>query len=314
MSVVIPTRGRPELLSRALHSVFVQTYSDLEVIVVIDGPDSTTESTLREFEDKRLRVVALSESVGGSEARNVGIRAGLGDWLALLDDDDEWSPDKLAEQMAVADQAGPQTFIACRYIDRSSNAEMVQPAVAPGKNQPISEYLFCEASILGFRKGFLQTSTWVAPRKAFLEVPFTKGLLRNQDTDWLLRAVPALSLDVIVVWKPLSIFHNELRSGRVTGKSDWRYSMDWAIERKELFTKQAFAFFMAIVCAYNARVQGEPIRELFHQLKVARLHGSISPKCLWLFFANWFLFPMGRFGIRTRIQNFFSARVRASSL
>jgi glycosyltransferase involved in cell wall biosynthesis len=67
VSAVIPTRGRPELLRRAVRSALAQTLRDIEVVVVIDGPDPATHLVLQELaqQDGRLRVLALPSSVGG---------------------------------------------------------------------------------------------------------------------------------------------------------------------------------------------------------------------------------------------------------
>jgi glycosyltransferase involved in cell wall biosynthesis len=69
VSAVIPTRNRPQLVCRAVHSVLSQTVRDIECIVVIDGPDMETVHALREIADPRLRVIELPENVGGCEAR-----------------------------------------------------------------------------------------------------------------------------------------------------------------------------------------------------------------------------------------------------
>ena len=77
VSAVIPTRGRPQLLERAVRSALAQTLREIEVVVVIDGRDSATRDTLDKitFEDDRVRVLALPFSVGGSDARNRGVDA-----------------------------------------------------------------------------------------------------------------------------------------------------------------------------------------------------------------------------------------------
>ena len=65
----------------------------MEVVVVIDGPDGATEKVLASVSDARLRVVMLPNSVGGASARNEGVKAARGPWIALLDDDAEELPD-----------------------------------------------------------------------------------------------------------------------------------------------------------------------------------------------------------------------------
>ena len=115
VSAVIPTRNRPHLVGRAVHSALNQTYACLEIIVVVDGPDSVTQDALAAIRDSRLRVIVLEKNVGVAEARNIGVRRANGDWIALLDDDDEWLPNKIARQIAELTSAAPGTnFTACR--------------------------------------------------------------------------------------------------------------------------------------------------------------------------------------------------------
>ena len=68
VSAIIPTRNRPELAVRAVRSALAQTYTNIEVVVVIDGPDAASQSALAAITDSRLHVVALDSNVGGSEA------------------------------------------------------------------------------------------------------------------------------------------------------------------------------------------------------------------------------------------------------
>src|SRR5271169_1867385 len=102
VSVIIPTLRRPTLLTRALASVFRQTWRELEVIVVVDGPDPDTIAILQTIDDPRLRVIINARSLTAAGARNAGMDHAKGEWIAFLDDDDEWLPEKLAKQMAYA--------------------------------------------------------------------------------------------------------------------------------------------------------------------------------------------------------------------
>ena len=104
VSVVIPTRNRPEMVVMAVASALRQSFGNLEVIVVVDGEDPRTRAALSAFSDARLRVIDLAVNVGGAEARNSGVRAARGEWVAFLDDDDEWLPQKLSRQMEAARQ------------------------------------------------------------------------------------------------------------------------------------------------------------------------------------------------------------------
>lgn len=103
VSVVIPTHNRCTLLKRAIESVRNQTYSDLEIIVVsdasTDGTDSLVEDLIRI--DERIEYIKMEKPEGGNAARNRGIHAAKGEYIAFLDDDDEWLPDKLKLQLNV---------------------------------------------------------------------------------------------------------------------------------------------------------------------------------------------------------------------
>lgn len=104
-SVVIPTHSRPRFLKRAIDSVLSQTYQRLVVFVVDDNdPTSTarteTEEVLAEYADEpRVQYLRHDRNLGGAAARNTGIRATQTEFVAFLDDDDEWMPTKLEKQV-----------------------------------------------------------------------------------------------------------------------------------------------------------------------------------------------------------------------
>ena len=151
MSAVISTRSRPHLLTRALASVAAQTYADLEVVVVVDGPDPETEAVLRTWRDRPLTVVVNERSLGGGAARNVGVEAAKGTWIAFLDDDDEWLPNKLERQLRdLAAHAEDRVVGLSQLITRSPRADFIGPKEAPRAGEPLSEYLFVRS---GWFKG-----------------------------------------------------------------------------------------------------------------------------------------------------------------
>jgi teichuronic acid biosynthesis glycosyltransferase TuaG len=103
ISVVIATYQRPDACERALRSALNQTEPPLEVLVCDDCSADDTEARFREWEgrDKRVRYLRVPRNSGGpATARNLGIKHAQGNWIALLDDDDEWLPGKLAAQRA----------------------------------------------------------------------------------------------------------------------------------------------------------------------------------------------------------------------
>ena len=105
ISCIISTCKRePEILKRAIESVRGQTFQDVEIIVVNDAPeDAALEARVRamiqEFRDDRIRYIVHGQNQGACAARNTGAGIAKGEFLAFLDDDDEWLPEKLEEQL-----------------------------------------------------------------------------------------------------------------------------------------------------------------------------------------------------------------------
>src|SRR5580698_7434818 len=126
ISVVIPTRNRPSLVVRAVKTALAQSLTQIEVIVIIDGFDVETSEALEAIKDVRLHAVSLPASVGGSDARNIGVSRSRGEFIAFLDDDDEWSPDKLTRQLKAARESNqPYPVVTCRLIARRPSGDEV---------------------------------------------------------------------------------------------------------------------------------------------------------------------------------------------
>jgi glycosyltransferase involved in cell wall biosynthesis len=105
VSVIIPTHNRSRLLELTLKSVLWQRNVDFETIVVDDGSTDDTPRLLRSLGD-RIRVIRHEQPRGVSAARNHGIAVARGEWVAFLDDDDLWAPDKLELQLAAVRRDG----------------------------------------------------------------------------------------------------------------------------------------------------------------------------------------------------------------
>jgi glycosyltransferase involved in cell wall biosynthesis len=101
VSVIIPTFNRAHMIEKAIFSVLRQTYKDLELIIVDDGSVDDTPRMVAKINDDRLTYFRHEKQKGAAEARNTGVTASSGRFLAFLDDDDEWLPDKLDLQMEV---------------------------------------------------------------------------------------------------------------------------------------------------------------------------------------------------------------------
>jgi glycosyltransferase involved in cell wall biosynthesis len=303
VSVVIPTKDRPELVRRAVMSVLTQTVEDIEVIVVIDGPDERTTKVLSDLHEQRLRCFELSESVGATEARNEGIRHARANWIALLDDDDEWLPEKLMRQLrAIAQSSHRLPVIATRLIASSSRGGFVWPRRPPRKGEPVGDYLFIRRSLF-MAEGALQTSTLLAPRILFEETPFDVGLRRHQDWDWLLHACAKSGVGLELVMEPLVIWHNDIGLTRISGMGSWRQSLDWIQSVSHLVTPQAYAGFLVNVVSPHASAEGawHAFRPLLWELVAC---GGARPWDYLFFLAVW-LIPAP---VRLRVRSLFLSR------
>lgn len=162
----------------------------------------------------------------------------------MLDDDDEWMPDKLAKQLAVANESNcSRPIIACRaFVNRGMYKE-IWPTRKPYSKERIDEYIFCRA---GVKQGesLLITSMLMAPRELFLQVPFDPKVRRHQDTDWVLRAISIGSARLLWAWEPLLIFNVEISRPSVSRSSDAAPSLDW-MQGSPLLSPKAKAYFLS---------------------------------------------------------------------
>jgi glycosyltransferase involved in cell wall biosynthesis len=101
VSVIIPTYNRVEALGRAIKSVLAQNFQDFEIIVIDDAPQGYAQEVIASFDDQRIKYIRHDVNKGDGASRNTGILNSRGDYLAFLDDDDEWLPNKLQMQIDV---------------------------------------------------------------------------------------------------------------------------------------------------------------------------------------------------------------------
>ncbi len=254
VSVIIPTFHRPRLLLRAVASVLNQTLREIEAIVVLDGVNPETAQALDSIVDLRLRTIVLPQPVGCAGARNAGVSQARGDWVAFLDDDDEWFPRKLEIQIQTARQSRA-TFpiVACRLIARSERGDLVWPLRTPTLDEPISDYLFCQSGLRG-GEGLILPSAILTARELLTRVPFRAELPRHNDVDWLLRASAVAGAQVKFVPEsdPLAVWHIETNRPRISNTADWRYSLDWIRRNRAMVTPRAYASFVLIWASSTA--------------------------------------------------------------
>ncbi len=119
VSAIVTTHNRRKLVKKAIDSVLSQTYKQIECIVVDDAGTDDTSVFLKEYIEKGLIqyiYIPREKSKGGNHARNQGIKASKGEYIAFLDDDDEWLPEKIEKQVNAMENDPEVGFVYCGII------------------------------------------------------------------------------------------------------------------------------------------------------------------------------------------------------
>jgi glycosyltransferase involved in cell wall biosynthesis len=182
VSVIIPTIDGNERTRRAVRSALHQTLPPMEVIVVDDGSPQSLNAKALGDGDPRVIVVRLPSNRGAAGARQVGAEAARGQFLAFLDADDAWLPQKLEKQLAfleVNSKAAPLVAVSCGWL-----------TTRPASRREVTRMPIPSASLLDFLSGcwFCPGSTLLLAREAFFQVgAFDQQLPRLEDLEWGIR-------------------------------------------------------------------------------------------------------------------------------
>lgn len=227
-TVVIPTHNRSTLLKRAIESVLTQTFENFELIVVDDRSTDDTASVVKSFSDFRIRYMMNTRIRGACGARNLGIFAAKGKWVAFLDDDDEWLPEKLNSQYKLLQKADRSIGMICSdYAIQKGKGQ--RPVMV--KNRPSG--WIQDKLLYGYCIGCLSS---VAIRTAVLHKisGFDERFPSNQDWDLWLRTAEVCR--VTNVPNTLVKMHQEIRPDRIGQNS--RAKLEGHILLREKYAKR----------------------------------------------------------------------------
>jgi glycosyltransferase involved in cell wall biosynthesis len=240
VTAIVTTHNRADLLPRALDSVVNQTYSFIELIVVDDGSKDNTEDVIRQYQDKAdLVYIRNEQSIGACRARNKGIEAANGEFIAGLDDDDEWHKDRISELIdAYSDD----------YSCITSNTKMVYPrAEAIWKKKKV-----IDLNTLLFTN---QVGNQVLVRRdRMLKAKgFDPHLVAAQDYDLWIRLCAAYG-PIRNVQKPLqSVFMNH-QENRITDQSSFKGYLQFYQKHKHRMNREQRKYQLYKI----RRAQGKP--------------------------------------------------------
>lgn len=210
VSVIIPAFNSAPFIAETIQSVLAQTYGNFEIIVVDDGSTDTTLDVLNEFGDQ---ITALTKANGGpASARNLAIRNASGKYIAFLDADDLWTPEKLTEQVAFL-EAHPEvglTYAEALMFDEVGGEKQIR-----GKIGFTGETSFCHLllgdhipnSTVLMRRNCVDTIGWLNERRDLIAV---------EDYEYWLRLAKAFPIRAIA--KPLAYYR--VHAHNLMGKGD----------------------------------------------------------------------------------------------
>lgn len=237
VSVIIPYYQNSKEINRSLSSVFAQTFQDFEVLLINDASPDWEEALpiVESFNDNRLKIISHQINKNGAIARNTGIKAAQGEFIAFLDADDEWLPLHLSNLLNIQENEDSDLVYSSCSVHSSNNFKYVLPKNSLLSSKNLSEYLFCNS-------GFIATPSILVRASKAQEVLFNEHLKRHQDYDFLLRLEAAQikfdwSKDVTV------IVHWEQNNLNAKGGT-WEYSEKWFKEYKGYMSSKAKSCFI----------------------------------------------------------------------
>ncbi len=211
VSVVIPARNRETTIGYSIDSVLRQTVPPMEIIVVDDASTDNTSEAATVSGDARIRVIRLSQPSGAQAARNAGIHAATGEWIAFQDSDDEWAPEKLARQIRALEENNfdPWTLVHTNAVvmDGATGATRFHVVEPPHEPDAYKDFLRGLASPLF---PTILTSRMALERIGYLD----ERVIAFQEWDTSIRL--AKYCRVIYISDPLFIYH--LHGGEMISK------------------------------------------------------------------------------------------------
>lgn len=184
VSVVIPTFNRKQLLQRAIDSALAQTLKDIEVIVVDDGSTDGTAEAFSSFRDARVQYHVVPHR-GACAARNAGLRLAKGQYIAFLDSDDVWEPNKLEMQREQLETSGADA-VCCAFARHDGEHVVRVPS------EEVQQHQISYRQLLG--GNCVSTQTLFGKAEWMKRICFDEDFPRMQDWEYAIRLAAACKL------------------------------------------------------------------------------------------------------------------------
>lgn len=240
-------------------------------LVVLDRPERA-DAVRDNLAGLHYTLVTTRGLVGGGAARNLGVLTASTEYVAFLDDDDEWLPDKSSIQVGAL-ESGDLDLVSCRSELVGSSVRVVPEVLFDGSTS-MSSYLL-DRSTVRLRRHFLQSSSLLLRRDVALAHPWREDLARHQDWDFLITA--SRSGVVIGSVEDILVRVYQGSHGSVSNSTDWRTSLAWLEESAaEDATTRAKGDFLASIVLRSALAAGEwtTVPQILAKAIRSRCHAS----------------------------------------
>jgi glycosyltransferase involved in cell wall biosynthesis len=216
VSVVVPCYNRAGLIGEAVETVQRQSLQEWELIVVDDGSIDHLEDALRPYQDdRRIRYLRHPQNRGAAAARNTGLAAARGRFVAFLDSDDQWLERKLERQLEAVLAAPDPDRVFCvtqTIVPLSGPGYCVRPLRGVAKGASFAEFLYNDG-------GFAQSSSFFLSAALARKVQFREELRTMEDHMFFIE-VGAAGAEYVLVREPLVVWRNDPRIDRISRSLD----------------------------------------------------------------------------------------------
>lgn len=267
-SVVIPAYNRGNLILDTIQSVLAQDSTDFEIVIVDDGSTDDTRAAICSAKDDRIRYIYQANG-GGSRARNTGLDAARGTYVAFLDSDDTFKLNHLANALPFL-QSGRTV---CTYtkvlVHRGDGLTFLKPHRAMKPGEHVSDYLLRD-------RGFVPTSTLIVPRFLAQAVRYDEQISAGQDIDFAIRLAQA-GAEFRMLPEPGAVWNDLPNPGRLSSKSNPARREAWLKRLQPIITPRAYWGDMGWRVAKGYAQDGRRGRAFFLYVNAVR-RGCFRPK------------------------------------
>lgn len=267
VSVIVPTYNRAKVIHHCLNSIINQTYSNLEIIVVDDASNDHTESIVKSMDDSRIKYIRLNQNSQGTKPRNIGIESCTGKYIAFLDSDDAWLPDKIEKQLFYIKKNNEQDVLCFTgVILRWNSKEKIVINRNIQRNETIIDYII--------NVGWVQCGTFMCSSEIAKKTKFSSIVRKHQDWDFCFRLAKN-NCKFIYLKEALTVYNIDDGNNQISTNNRFDLSLEWINSIKNEISLKSYYVFLINHVAHDM-IQSNRKKEAWKIYREAFKHKSIS--------------------------------------